>query len=131
VGTSWYCYFVLCFKILAKFKLARNLWIIYLIETWICPFSFCIHNVQGSTISRFHGDGTLFFSNGSKYVGKWEKGIAVEVRKIFRSPMRCWGNLKELYKGTLCHKVQFHIAYEDILDPLLLGTTHLKCNLCC
>lgn len=27
----------------------------------------------------FHGEGTLFFSNGSKYVGKWEKGIAVEV----------------------------------------------------
>lgn len=44
-----------------------------------------IHNIQGSSVTRFHGEGTLFFSNGSKCVGKWEKGIAVEVRIIFRS----------------------------------------------
>lgn len=41
--------------------------------------------IQGSSVTRFHGEGTLFFSNGSKCVGKWEKGIAVEVRIIFRS----------------------------------------------
>ena len=28
---------------------------------------------------RFHGSGTLNFENGSKYVGQWEKGLAVEV----------------------------------------------------
>ncbi|XP_074608914.1 MORN repeat-containing protein 5-like [Acropora palmata] len=31
----------------------------------------------------FHGKGTLFFSNGSKYVGKWDKGIAVEGKYTF------------------------------------------------
>ena len=27
----------------------------------------------------FHGQGTLFFPNGSKYQATWENGIAVEV----------------------------------------------------
>ena len=27
----------------------------------------------------FHGNGTLFFPNGSKYEAKWDNGIAVEV----------------------------------------------------
>jgi len=27
----------------------------------------------------FHGKGTLFFPNGSKYVATWDKGIAIEV----------------------------------------------------
>ena len=98
LNVSWVLNLVPCFKILAKFKLARNLLIIYLIETGICPFSFHIHNVQGSTVPRFHGDGTLFFSNGSKYVGKWEKGIAVEVRMIFRSPAGCRGTQKNFIR---------------------------------
>ncbi|EDO43893.1 predicted protein [Nematostella vectensis] len=31
----------------------------------------------------FHGEGTLYFSNGSKYVGKWEKGVVVEGKYTF------------------------------------------------
>jgi hypothetical protein len=27
----------------------------------------------------FHGNGTLYFPNGSKYEAKWVEGIAVEV----------------------------------------------------
>ena len=27
----------------------------------------------------FHGNGTLFFPNGSKYEAKWDNGIAIEV----------------------------------------------------
>ena len=33
----------------------------------------------------FHGQGTLFFPNGSKFVGRWEKGIAVEVCLYYRT----------------------------------------------
>ena len=29
----------------------------------------------------FHGKGTLFFPNGSKYEGVWEKGLVVQVRR--------------------------------------------------
>ncbi|XP_046840516.1 MORN repeat-containing protein 5-like [Xenia sp. Carnegie-2017] len=31
----------------------------------------------------FHGSGTLFFDNGSKYEGKWENGIALEGQFTF------------------------------------------------
>jgi hypothetical protein len=27
----------------------------------------------------FHGKGTLYFPNGSKYEATWEKGLAIEV----------------------------------------------------
>ena len=27
----------------------------------------------------FHGNGTLYFPNGSKYVAEWDKGIVVKV----------------------------------------------------
>ena len=33
----------------------------------------------------FHGKGTLFFPNGSKYVASWDNGIATEVKKYFDS----------------------------------------------
>lgn len=29
----------------------------------------------------FHGKGTLFFPNGSRYDAEWEKGIAVKVNR--------------------------------------------------
>jgi len=31
----------------------------------------------------FHGEGTLFFPNGSKYRGVWENGIAQKVSTIY------------------------------------------------
>ena len=31
----------------------------------------------------FHGKGTLFFPNGSKYVARWERGIAIEGKYSF------------------------------------------------
>jgi hypothetical protein len=32
---------------------------------------------------EFHGKGTLFFPNGSKYDATWENGIAIEVITLF------------------------------------------------
>ena len=59
---------------------------------------------------RFHGEGTLHFSNGSKYVGKWEKGIAVEVNNnanintnVDQEELRLKGSTSKLkgYRHTL------------------------------
>jgi hypothetical protein len=36
---------------------------------------------------KFHGQGTLYFPNGSKYVASWEHGIAVEVNMTRKSCM--------------------------------------------
>ena len=41
--------------------------------------SFINYNVIKLFINRFHGEGTLYFSNGSKYKGTWENGKCVEV----------------------------------------------------
>lgn len=31
---------------------------------------------------EFHGKGTLYFSNGSKYEATWDHGMVIEVRTI-------------------------------------------------
>ena len=59
----------------------------------------------------FHGEGTLFFPNGSKYVASWVEGIAIDVS--VSSMLICW-SISKPSNEILCKMQNIHLLIDQM-----------------